>query len=296
MDCVVRFNLAYDKDPEIGELIRTVEFRRALSLGVDRDQINQTFFLGSSVPSATMPAESSPHHPGAEWRLRWATHDIAQANQLLDGIGLTRKDPDGFRLRSSGGDRLRLNIQSGASVVDNPGIGEMIRKQWAQIGIEATSQTVDAALLIERALSGEIMLNINALPTDDPFTFPDSGFLPTVTNDFRGMIGIPYAKWFFSGGREGTEPPASVTLLKEAMDLYWRGLEVDRAARAPLGQQLFRMHADQVWSIGVAGFGLAATGIYCAKNNLGNVPARVRNNVTQKSTCNALPMTFYYKD
>jgi peptide/nickel transport system substrate-binding protein len=293
MDCAIRVNLAYDKDREIGELLRTVEFRRALSMGINRDQINQTFFLGSSTPSATMAAKGSPYHPGDEWQLKWATHDVALANQLLDQLGLTKKDEQGFRLRRSGSGRIRINIQSNTAQFNFPAVGEMIRTQWAQIGIETTNQTVAGALLVERSLTGDLMLSIANVFTDDPFTNPDS-FLPTVTNSYPGMIGIPYAKWFASGGKDGVEPPEPVRLLKDAMALYRRGLETDKTARASLGQQLFKMHADQVWSIGLTGFGLVG-GLYTAKNNLGNVPARIFGSNQMKSPVNSLPMTYYYK-
>ena len=57
-----------------------------------------------------MPAESSPYNPGPEWRTNWSTHDLAKANALLDAIGLTKKDGEGFRLRTDNGERLRIEI------------------------------------------------------------------------------------------------------------------------------------------------------------------------------------------
>jgi peptide/nickel transport system substrate-binding protein len=109
------------------------------------------------------------------------------------------------------------------------------------------------------------------------------------------MIGIPYAKWFASGGRDGVEPPESVRLLKDAMALYANGLTASESDRVRMGQELFKMHADQVWSIGVLGFGLGIYGIYTANNQLGNIPARIRNTLHQKTPSDALPMTFYYR-
>jgi peptide/nickel transport system substrate-binding protein len=294
VDCAIRINLAYDKDPAIGDLLRTVEFRRALALAVDRNEINQTFFLGSGIPTATMPAKTSPYHPGDEWQQKWATYDVAQANQLLDQIGLTKKDGSGYRLHPSGKGRLRLDIQSGAIFANYPAVGEMIRKQWIEIGIDVTSRSIAGPLLVERTLVNDLMLTVHTVASDDPFTNPDV-LLPTVTNNYSGMIGIPYAKWFASGGKDGTEPPESMRLLKDGMSLLQRGLEVDKASRAPLGQQLFKLHADQVWTIGLVGFGLAINGIYCASNKLGNVPDRILNNTPQRNASNALPMAFYYK-
>jgi peptide/nickel transport system substrate-binding protein len=37
------------------------------------------------------------------------------------------------------------------------------------------------------------------------------------------MIGIPYAKWFASGGEQGVEPPPELRLLKVATGLLHRG-------------------------------------------------------------------------
>jgi peptide/nickel transport system substrate-binding protein len=139
------------------------------------------------------------------------------------------------------------------------------------------------------------MLSGQSVGTDDPFLKGDT-FLPTVTNNYPGMIGIPYAKWFATDGQQGTEPPASLKLLKDAMALYEQGLsETDFDERVRLGKKLYMMHADQVWSIGIVGFGLAVNGVYLTSNRLGNVPARVVNSLQMKSMNNTYPITYYYK-
>jgi peptide/nickel transport system substrate-binding protein len=292
LDFGVRLNLAYDKDKYLGDLIRTADFRRALSLGVDRVQVNQAFFLGTSVPSATVPGDDSIYFPGPEWRQKWATHDPAQANALLDKIGLTKKDSSGFRLRADGKGKIRLDYQAIKAFSDFPGIGEMIKKQWEQIGIDLNVQTIASDLLVQRTLSGELMLSGHQVGTDDPFLLPDT-FLPTVTGNYTGMIGIPYAKWFGSGGKQGVEPPAELKL-KEGMDLYRQGLQATNSERIRIGKELYKLHADQVWTIGVVGFGLSSYGLYIANNKLHNVPGRILNTNHQKTPSNALPMTFFY--
>jgi peptide/nickel transport system substrate-binding protein len=292
LDFGVRFNLAYDKDKYLGDLIRTADFRRALSLGVDRDQINQAFFLGTSVPTATVPGDDSMYFPGPEWRVKWATHDPAQANQLLDKIGLTKKDSSGFRMRADGKGKIRLDYQAVKAFSDFPGIGEMIQKQWQQIGIDLNVQTIASDLIVQRTLAGEMMLSGHQVGTDDPFLLPDT-FLPTVTGNYTGMIGIPYAKWFLSNGKQGVEPPEELKL-QEGMALYRKGLQATAAERVQIGKDLYKLHADQVWTIGVVGFGLSSYGLYVASNKLRNVPGRILNTAHQKTPSNALPMTFFY--
>jgi peptide/nickel transport system substrate-binding protein len=295
IDAAVMLNLAYDKDPEIGELLRTVEFRRALSLGVDRHQINETFFLGTSVETVTAPAETSDFFLGEEWRTKWATHDVNQANQLLDDIGLTERDDDGFRRLPSGDDRIRLVIESAISKVDFPAIGENVRRQWQQLGIDAISETVDGILYATRIATNDVMMSVNfTIGTEDPSLAPYN-LVPAVGGGASSIIGAPYIEWFLTDGASGTEPPESLALLAEAVELYREGLQTTRDERIEPIKRMCELHADQVWTIGLVGFGLANYGLYCAKNNLGNVPARINNSTQLRNPTIALPMTFYYK-
>ena len=51
-----------DKNPALRALLTNHEFRRALSLGIDRDEINQIVFLGQSAPWQTSPLEQDPFY------------------------------------------------------------------------------------------------------------------------------------------------------------------------------------------------------------------------------------------
>jgi peptide/nickel transport system substrate-binding protein len=295
MDFGVRINLAYDRDPVIGELIRTTDFRRALGLGIDRDQLNEAFLLGTAIPTATLPTDDSVYFPGAEWRTRWATHDPEQASELLDSIGLTETDGSGFRLRPDGNGHITMDYQAGVSFYDRVGVGEMIKTQWAEIGIDMVVTEITGSLAVERANANELMLSGHSTGTDDPFIDPGA-FLPVVTGQYQGMIGLPYADWYASDGAAGVEPPASLQKLKDAVEMYFQGLRtVDEDERNEIGKELFRMHVDEVWSIGCLGYGMAVYGMYLANNDLLNVPARVLNTNAQFTPVNTFPMTFYYE-
>ncbi|HXF36949.1 MAG TPA: ABC transporter substrate-binding protein [Actinomycetota bacterium] len=292
LDFGIRINLAYDKDPVIGDLLRNVAFRRALSLAVDRDQINEVFFLGTSVPTATVPPDDNKYFPGPEWRTKWAVLDPDQANELLDGIGLTDRDDQGFRLRPDGKGRLRLGYTVTTGFADFAGIGEMLRDQWRAIGIDLDVESVDGTLIVERALANDIQLSGHTVGSEDPFLSPDT-VIPFSTNSYFGMMGIPFAVWLRSGGASGVEPFQEI---KDAWDLYIRGLSAPDEERIELGKQLFMLHADQVFTIGVVGFGYGIYGVHVAKENLGNVPARYINALPVKTPSNALPMTLFYRE
>jgi peptide/nickel transport system substrate-binding protein len=290
MDHTLRINLAFDDDPVIGELIRTTDFRRALSLGIDRDEINEAFYLGTATPTALLPTDYNQYFPGPEWRTRWATHDPDQANQLLDGIGLTERDDEGFRLRPDGsGDRIVMAYDS--HLDQHIAAGELIKQTWAGIGIDSivTLNTSPTA-----GVNNEIQFWGIGGGTDDPFLGP-AAFVPVVAGWPADSTGGPYTQWFISGGAEGTEPPPSLELLKDAVELFYEGRSTtDDARRIEIGQELFRMHVDEVWTIGTVGYGIGFYGMYLASNELNNVPGRVLSTNHQFTPENTFPMTFFY--
>src|SRR5436309_5369945 len=93
-------NQTYEKGPEIARWLGTREFRIALSHGIDRRQINETFVLGLGQTGSAAPGERTLYFPGQEYKALHTAYDVKRANEMLDKLGLTRKDSDGYRLRS----------------------------------------------------------------------------------------------------------------------------------------------------------------------------------------------------
>ena len=293
MDCAIILNLAYEG--ELGDLLRTADFRRALSLGIDRHQVNETYFLGTGTPSATMCAPDNYYYPGKEWTTKWAAHDPDQANALLDKLGLTKRNGDGIRLTKSG-QPIRMEMQSTATKADFPTMGEMIRRQWTRIGIDASSDLADGDLLIQRVQGNKVMMTVNNVyGVEEPFLNPGA-LIPYSTAGVSATQGYPYIQWFLSGGKEGQEPPASLTMLKDAVALYQRARLSSREERRSAGRQLLQMHADQVWTIGVVSHGLVLYGIYTSANKLGNVAKNILNDDQMANTAVMRAQTFYFKD
>ena len=158
-DLIIKFNLNYDADAEIAKWFNTADFRRALSLGINRDQINETFWLGTATPGSVVPVDTNKYNPGPQYRKLWATLDVKKANEMLDKIGLAKKDAEGYRLRADGKGRLRIEIMTlGGQFVQYTQISEMIREQWKKIGIDLQVQEVERSLAIKRAAANEQQL------------------------------------------------------------------------------------------------------------------------------------------
>jgi len=289
-DCGLKFNLSFDADPEIGKWIGTADFRRALGLGIDRDQINETFWLGTGTPGSYVPRESNKYSPGPEYRARWATHDPATANAMLDKLGLDKKDAEGYRLRTDNGQRLRLVLDTwGGQFVQFTRIGEVIREHWKRIGIDLTVSEVERTFGQKRNAANENQ--IYAWQNDGSehlYTFPDHVFPYGVS----GGGGALYAQWFQSSGTQGKEPPPKI---KQVMENFKKAFGVPEAEQIRLGKEIWAIGADEVFTIGVIGLAAAVGGVRIVKNTMGNVPQRLYSSPDGKSPAVARTMTFYFK-
>ena len=88
-------------DPAWRALFSDVRFRRALSLGINRKEINQVIYYGlAREGNNTVLPESPLFKP--EYRSKWAAFDIKQANAILDEMGMTKRDGRGVRLLADG--------------------------------------------------------------------------------------------------------------------------------------------------------------------------------------------------
>jgi peptide/nickel transport system substrate-binding protein len=285
----IAVNLAYEEDPVVGELLRNVDFRRALSMAIDRDQLNETFFLGTGTPSSTAPASENKYYPGDEWRTKWAKLDLAQANQLLDKVGLTQKDAAGYRLRKDG-KRLVLSFMAFDEIIDQAQFAEMVKTHWQKIGVDLAIDKVSLALATERTNANTAQLTVSNVVTDEP-SF-NNGFQIPGLGPTGQIMGVTYRQWLNSSGRQGKEPPAEI---KQAWDLYGRMRGAATAEeRTQLGKELTKLAVDQVFAIGVV-VGDLTNGIRIAKNTIGNVPARFLNTHVLRSPLTAMAQTYYFK-
>ena len=288
-DMVIKFNLSYE-EPELNKWFNDADFRRALSLGIDRDQINETFWLGTGTPSSVVPADHNKYNPGPEFRTLWSTLDVKKANELLDKVGLDKKDGEGYRSRSDGAGRLRLEVMTlGGQFVQFTRISEMIREHWKKIGIDLVVQETERSLANKKSAANETQLYAwNNDGSEHMFTFPGHIF-PFDTTSTSGPL---YGKWFQSGGTDGMEPTGR---LRELMDKWRKAFGVPEAERIQLGKDVWKIAAEEVYIISVIGLGAASQGVRITKSTLGNIPSRMYNSPDGKTPGISRPVSFYFK-
>ena len=291
-DAIFQFNQSYTADPEIAKWLKNADFRRALSLAIDRNQLNETFWLGTAVPGSPAPAESLPYFPGPGWREKWSTYDPKKANELLDKIGLAKRDAQGFRVRTDNGERLRLQVIAVQAFLPWPKIAEMVADQWAKVGIQADVRDTERNLAFTRTRNNEHHIMVwNNGGTEFLYLFPRHAIPVDPTEAFMGP---EYAKWYASNGALGTKPDDPHIL--KIFDLFRSAASQKQPERIEIAKEIWRIVIDQQYGIGTVGQSAALMGVRLVKNNLGNVPAR--NCIAQhcRTPGGAHPETWFFKN
>ena len=265
-EAAIFVNQTYEEDAEIAQWLRSRDFRQALSLAVDRDAINETIFLGTGTPRNFLPPPGSLYYPGVEHET--ARLDREQANTILDRIGLKQKGEDGFRLRADGKGRLGIRLASSlGALLDFPGVAELLAGQWARVGLWIDAVVEERSLFVTRLHGNQQQLalwgtggaeNLWAYPS---FTIPVIQF---------GMNFAPLVSaWYQSGGEQGRAPSGRIQRL---IELYEQGRSLQRDQRIALGQEIWWIHAQELYVIGTVGLSPALNGVVVVRDNFRNVP------------------------
>ncbi|MFP5076942.1 ABC transporter substrate-binding protein [Rhizobium sp. YIM 134829] len=282
-------NLNYG-DAEWVKLLRDVRFRRALSLAINRREINMVAFYGLGRESAdTVLPESQLFKP--EYAAAWSAFDPDQANRLLDELGLTERDGDDMRLLPDG--RVaRIVVETAGESTLETDVLELVTDHWAKIGIPLFIKTSQREVFRNRTMGGEIMMSMwlgldNGVPTAD---MNPSQLAPSADSQLQWPV---WGMHYLSLGQFGHPPELPeaqklVDLLKE----WKQSGEIE--ARTRIWHEMLAIYTDQVFSIGMVNSTLQPI-LHSSKLN--NVPDQGLYGF--EPTCYLgvyLPDTFWYGD
>ncbi len=259
-DAALFFNQS-TPDLVLRELFQDLRFRQALSLAIDREEINQLVFDGQGQPRQATVVELSPLFK-PEYAAAYADHDPERANQLLDAIGLTQRDGDGFRLRPDG-ETLSLLLDSPGEKTATIDSIELVIEYWGAIGIKANANHTERSAYRARRNANETQVNVWEMgfmmyPSNPLFLIASSS-----GSDFGADLGV----WYNTGGAEGQEPPEA---MKEALRAYDQIKQTpDTAQKNELFHRILELQAENIWVLGLVG-GVKETLI--VKNHMRNVP------------------------
>jgi peptide/nickel transport system substrate-binding protein len=289
-DAVIAFNSTYTADPVIGKLLATKEFRIALSYAINRDEIKESVFLGLGEARQPVAAPWHPYFPGKEWAAKYTEFDRGKANQMLDALGLTKRDPQGIRLMGNG-KPATIEISVVPAFGAWPDVAQLVAKDWEAVGIKTIVQIRERALHFSMRAANQLMTEIwNEDTTAFPFTGgskfdPRNGPLQQLT------VGPLYYRWLTSGGKEGVAPDEQQ---KRIMELVDTARSTGRDGQIKAAQELFRIWADNVYEIGTIGLTPMVQGVVVINSKMHNVPTTLGNDWPLRSPGNARTEQFFF--
>jgi peptide/nickel transport system substrate-binding protein len=258
-------------DPVWRQVIRDVRFRRALSLAINRHEINMVVFYGLATEGNNTALKQSPLYD-PKFQHAWAEFDPEQADKLLDEMGLTERDGADFRLLPDGRP-LTIIIESAGDSADQTDVLQLVRDCWRRVGIKLLIKTTQREVFRNRVFSGQSVMSVffgaeNGMPT--PMSSP-AEWAPT---DQQQLQWSQWGNHFESNGKAGE--PIDMPVAKQLLELYnqWTR-STSRDERMAIWKQMLEINADQVFSIGLAS---AVPQPVVVRETLRNVPERAMFN------------------
>lgn len=253
------FNLNHPDEVK-REIFQDVRFRRAMSLAINRDEINEFAYLGLAEPTQ-VTVDSGASYFEDWWGEAYAEYDPETAEQLLDEMGLA-KGRDGFRLRPDGR-TLSIDFQfPNPDEIGMPGlalVAELVKDYWEAVGVKVNLRTIAAELFVNRVAAGDVDLGIcRADRTSEIRIYTTGKSRFDFDDEFMGYA-VEWAQWknwqnWNDGGRvgaeppQGEEPPADVIKHLENLD-QWYQVSSDEEYTA-LAKEIWDFYADKIYLIG----------------------------------------------
>jgi peptide/nickel transport system substrate-binding protein len=231
------FNMNYP-DEHWQKVFRDVRFRKAMSVAINREEINEVVFFGMGTP-AQFTAHSTSRMYKEEYAKAFAQYDPEMANKLLDEMGL-KMDPSSKLRQLPNGQPMQITFDINGP---NP-IHEMVREYWGKIGVQVDMKPVLRTVLKPKIWANQMMMSawggdevIDTLLARRP-----KWFAPIYGDE--STWAPMWAKWYITKGKEGEEPPTEIKQLYDWMDRY---AETDDTKYVDM---LLKSQAENLWTIG----------------------------------------------
>jgi len=262
------FNLHYEEDPVLGEILADKRFRQALSLAIDRNDINETLYFGKAVPAQLTVIPALPYYK-EEWARSYAEYDPQKANQLLDEMGLKWDKDHIYRLRSDGNTLTVEVVTMTNHLPDYIPILEIVKGYWEKVGVLVHVKPVLKFYQYQYCDENKfhIRSRVAAYLTESESIALYQSWLRGQAGDISPDKFAPnWAKWGRTDGEEGTEPPGQwkdYTLKCKSL------ADLPPEERDKVIVELLEIQAEELMGIGTVG--MVGTPAVIA-NDLGNVP------------------------
>ncbi|MFT4959449.1 MAG: peptide/nickel transport system substrate-binding protein [Paracoccaceae bacterium] len=246
------------------EVFGNLKFRQAMSVAMNRNEINEVVYFGLGQPQQYIAFSPTPGFVSEETEQSYAQYDPEMAKALLDEVGLVDTDGDGMR-ELPNGDKLVLNMQvatQGGSVK----LVELVGQNWRDIGIDNTVKEITTDEY--RSAASSNALDVTFYAKSQPLAVIlgiSELFQPPFDNYFNHTSGMLWGQYIDTDGASGVKPPQWVYDMMGKIDEFQSAIAGSDESNK-LGTELVDLVVDNLLFIGTV---KAVAPIYHS-NNLKN--------------------------
>ena len=250
------FNLT-SEDLEKRKVFGDLRFRQAMSVAINRDEINEVAFFGLGTPKQYTGFSPEPDFITDAWKQHYAQYDPDLAGKLLDEVGLADTDGDGFR-ELPNGDKLVLHIQFATQGASGK-VVELVGQHWSDVGVQTTSKEVTPDEYRSAQSSNQLDVGVwhKGLPLAMILGLNES-FVAPFGDYFNHRTGMLWGEYLETGGAKGVQPPDWVYEMIDDINAFQSTL-VGTPESAALGLRLVENLTGNLVMIGTV---LAPNPIY----------------------------------
>ncbi len=250
-DVVLQFNLNH-RDDGLRKIFQDVRFRRAMSLAINREEVNDIVYFGQGVPRQLTVVPSSQYFE-PEFAAAWAEFDPARAGELFDEMGLVDRDGDGTRERLDG-EALQITLEYLIGETPKQITLDLVTAYWREVGVSVNLKQISGPLQAIRAKAGLIDMTVWHADRNADILFPiEPYWYVPVNGGWEQSQWSSWRRWYFTDGTRGEEPPKQIKQLLG----WWENLRraTDEKVRIEMGKKILRSQAENLWALGVIGLG-----------------------------------------
>ena len=259
-------NQDYDgEEKEVQRLMREKTFRQALSLGMDRETQNQILGIGLSTPAQSVILPTSPGG-SEETSSAYTKMDRVKANKMLDDLGLTERDDEKYRLGKDGKTLTFLvAFQAGRKISEEGAI--LMKADMDKLGLRFIMRSTEKSYFEQIRRGGDYQMVLHNNTSGLNPLFGANNYFPVMSeNNFAPK----QAAYYLSQGKNGVKlTPEMEDLTKRYEQLLVEG---DKQAFADEVNEVMKLHAENLWSIGILRYTPSPAVVH---NRMKNVPNKL---------------------
>jgi peptide/nickel transport system substrate-binding protein len=237
-------------DLEKRKVFGDLRFRQAMSVAINRAEINEVAFFGQGTPKQYIGFSPRPGFVDKKWESHMAQFDPGMANRLLDEIGMKDTNGDGSR-ELPNGNKIVINLQFSTQGVAGQ-VVELVAQNWSDVGIKTTVKEVTPDEF--RSAQSSNALDVTIWRKSQPMAIMlgnNELWVPPFSDYFGIRTGMLWAEYVDSNGSKGVKPPAYVTQMIDDINAF-QSAPAGSAESNKLGARLVKNMVGNLLFIGIA--------------------------------------------